>query len=79
MSFYCNLTATGIDSIDRIYKITPATPVYGGPETHYTHIYGLDNFHSNFESVGCAFESHRGCHLISRLYVSTEGVIFESR
>ena len=62
MSFYCNLTATGIDSIDRIYKITPATPVYGGPETHYTHIYGLDNFHSDSEQ-GCMslFYGHARC------------------
>ena len=64
----------GLKSIDSIESIEIETPVYGGKRDNSPCIWGMG---FNFESVGCAFESHRGCHLISRLSTIVDGMIFE--
>ena len=48
----------GLKSIEYIENMEIETHIYGGIKTVDSHIWGLG---FNFESVGCAFESHRGC------------------
>ena len=48
----------GFLSIENIENIEIETPIYRGTRVFYPHIWGRG---LNFESVGCAFESHRGC------------------
>ena len=48
----------GLKSIESIENIEFETHLYGGVLTCNPRIWGMG---LNFESVGCAFESHRGC------------------
>jgi len=47
----------GLKSIESIENIEFEARIYGGILTYYPCIWGMG---LNFESVGCAFESHRG-------------------
>ena len=48
----------GLKSIESIENIESETHIYGGVLTCNPRIWGMG---LNFESVGCAFESHREC------------------
>ncbi|MFN2234179.1 MAG: hypothetical protein ACK2U1_08110, partial [Anaerolineales bacterium] len=51
-----------MDTADKI------SPIYGTRWTPYHHMYGVDVAYDPFESVGCAFESHRGCLFLYHFY-----------
>ncbi len=58
-TIYCNLTATGVETIETIHKIIRFTPTAGDSRCIIPHIHKIDATQGNFESVGWGFESLR--------------------